>query len=70
MRVNQGGRRVDFSEAAWRKSRYSNNGGACVEVARLGDGRVAVRDSKAPAAAALVFEPGEWRGFLTGMRGR
>lgn len=70
MRVNQEGRQADFTTVVWRKSRRSNNGGACVEVARLGDGRIAVRDSKAPTAAALVFEPGDWRGFLSALRRR
>jgi hypothetical protein len=36
----------DLSRAMWNKSSYSNNGGACVEVATNLPGRVAVRDSK------------------------
>ena len=35
---------IDLSHAAWRKSSYSNNGGACVEVATNLPGLVAVRD--------------------------
>jgi hypothetical protein len=27
---------LDLSRAAWRKSTYSNNGGACIEVASVG----------------------------------
>jgi uncharacterized protein DUF397 len=40
---------ADLTSAAWRKSRYSGNGGqqnGCVEVARSLPGTVAVRDSK------------------------
>lgn len=49
----------------WRKSSYS--GGAsnddCVEVAFTGEA-VATRDSKAPAAGALVVPPAAWTSFL------
>jgi Domain of unknown function (DUF397) len=50
--------RVDLSRAMWRKSsRSALNGGTedCVEVAALDDGRIAVRDSKCPEGAVLVF---------------
>ncbi|MFC6880566.1 MULTISPECIES: DUF397 domain-containing protein [Actinomadura] len=41
---------------AWRKSSYSQGGGAtdCVEVAGLGNG-IGVRDSKAPDAGHLTL---------------
>ena len=40
---------MDLSRADWRKASYSsNNGGACVEVARNLPNVVAVRDSKDP----------------------
>ncbi|MEU0541400.1 DUF397 domain-containing protein [Nocardia sp. NPDC005978] len=39
---------------------------ACVEVAHIPDGRVAVRDSKNLGGAPLVFTPGEWDAFLAG----
>jgi Domain of unknown function (DUF397) len=48
---------VDLSTATWRKaSRSSNNGGNCVEVARVGD-TVAVRDSKDPHGPRLLLTP-------------
>ncbi|MGJ6963697.1 DUF397 domain-containing protein [Streptosporangium sp. G11] len=54
----------DFSCATWRKSSLSGNGGAdCVEVAVVSD-LVAVRDSKDPGGAALVFSPSDWGVFL------
>jgi Domain of unknown function (DUF397) len=59
---------TDLSRAVWRKSTRSNNGGACVEVATL-QGIVAVRDSKDPDGAALVFSPQEWQAFTTGVAG-
>lgn len=42
--------------------------GACVEVGRLPNGRVAVRDGKDPAGAPLVFTAEEWHAFVAGVR--
>ena len=60
---------LDLSGAAWRKSSFS---GApqqnCVEVAEVGGGWVAVRDSKDAASPILVFTPAEWAAFLQGVR--
>lgn len=54
--------------AQWRKSRYSDEKAACVEVAFLDGGRVAVRDSKdGSAGPALVFTPAEWDAFARGV---
>lgn len=51
----------------WRKSSYSSpQGGNCVEVAEVGDGR-AVRDSKNPAGPALRFTAAEWSAFTAGV---
>jgi len=56
---------VDLSSAVWRKSSLSSVNG-CVEVAFL-DGRVAVRDSKAPYGSVLVFTDIEWVAFVHGI---
>ncbi|MFD0537413.1 DUF397 domain-containing protein [Actinomadura luteofluorescens] len=46
-----------LSTAVWRKAaRSSNNGGDCVEVARVGE-VVAVRDSKDPDGPKLLLTP-------------
>jgi len=47
---------TDLSGAVWRRSSHSggDNGSQCVEVAMLAN-RAALRDSKIPAAPALVF---------------
>src|SRR5918998_4390281 len=51
--------------ARWRKSTFSGQH-ACVEVAMLDGGEVAVRHSRQPAGPALVFTPEEWSAFLAG----
>jgi Domain of unknown function (DUF397) len=51
--------------AHWRKSTFSGQH-ACVEVAMLDGGEVAVRHSRQPAGPALVFTPDEWSAFLQG----
>lgn len=53
---------------SWRRSsRCSTN--ACVEVASLQDGGVAVRDSKQPiSASVLVFTTQEWDAFIAGVK--
>lgn len=60
---------ADLVGACWRKSLRSNGeGGSCVEVAFLPDGRVALRDSKdAGHGPALVFTPAEWDAFAGGV---
>ena len=61
---------VDFPDALWRKSSYSNGQANCVETAAVGqDSRlVAVRDSKAPASPALAFTPSTWRRFTASVK--
>jgi len=61
---------VDFSDALWRKSSYSNGQANCVQTAAIGqDSRlVAVRDSKAPGGLALTFPPSAWRRFTTSVK--
>jgi hypothetical protein len=52
--------------AAWQKSTFSTVNG-CVEVAII-DGQIAVRNSKDPRGAVLVFSLAEWAAFLDGVR--
>lgn len=57
----------DLSHAQWRKSRRSGGNGACVEVAELRT-LIAVRDSKDPDGAKLVFPAAEWRAFTDAVK--
>jgi hypothetical protein len=60
---------MDVSSATWCKSSYSGgNGGACVEVAVLRGGGLAVRDSKDPDGARLAFAAEEWAAFTAGVK--
>jgi Domain of unknown function (DUF397) len=54
---------------SWVKSSHSFGNGDCVEAAHLPGGDVALRDSKDKAGPVLLFDPGEWRAFLGGVKG-
>jgi hypothetical protein len=51
---------------AWKKASASGTNG-CIEVARLPDGGVAVRDSKDTTGPVLSFTRHEWMSFLDGL---
>jgi hypothetical protein len=60
---------TELPEVTWRKSgRSGPQGGNCVEVARLADGQVAVRNSRHCDGPALVFTAAEWAAFVGGAR--
>ena len=52
----------------WRKSQSSSGSNGCVELADLGDGRVALRNSREPHAPAHVFTRFEIACLLDGAR--
>ena len=52
----------------WQKSSRSNPSGNCVECAALPDGSVAMRNSRDPEGAALIYTPAEIEAFLGGVR--
>ena len=56
-----------LSDAAWISSR-SCSASACVQVAHLPGGMVAIRDSKDTARPAHVFDCEEWTAFIEGVK--
>jgi hypothetical protein len=58
-----------LSSADWFKSSYSNDqGGDCVEGARLANGAMmAVRDSKVPDGPAFAVQAEAWTSFVAGL---
>ncbi|UNZ18086.1 DUF397 domain-containing protein [Streptomyces sp. 891-h] len=61
-----------MADADWFKSSYSNDqGGACVEGARLGNGLMAIRDSKRqPDGPVFVVRAAAWSAFVGGLKRR
>lgn len=60
---------ASFSGGPWLKSSFSNFNGNCVEVSRLPDGRIAVRDTKDDGAGpVLIFTQAEWDAFMAGAK--
>ncbi|GAA1116019.1 DUF397 domain-containing protein [Kribbella jejuensis] len=55
-------------ELSWKKSQRSGPSGNCVEVAKLPDGGVAVRNSRFTSGPALVFTKAEIEAFLGGVQ--
>jgi hypothetical protein len=59
---------TDLECVTWRKSQRSNSQGACVEVARLPAGDVAIRNSRFPSGPALIYTKAEMRAFIRGTK--
>lgn len=50
----------------WRKSSFSGDGGNCVELAPLPDGRIAVRHSTHPHGPIVLFTQAELDAWIKG----
>ncbi|MFE1962197.1 DUF397 domain-containing protein [Streptomyces sp. NPDC059479] len=59
---------LDLTDTRWVKSSKSTTGPYCVEVADLGGGAVAIRDSRRKDLPSLRFTAEEWAAFRDGVR--
>jgi hypothetical protein len=59
---------AELGNVTWRKSTASNPSGDCIELAALGGGAVAVRNSREPEGTALIYTPAEIAAFLAGAK--
>lgn len=60
---------VRWAGFSWERSSRCAGNGSCVEVARLPNGEVAIRDGKKAAASpVLLFTRTEWDAFTAGIR--
>jgi hypothetical protein len=68
MKTYNGMPATEISGADWRKSSVSNSQGACVELARLGSGEFAVRNSRSPEGPALIYTRAEISALIEGVK--
>src|SRR6202012_3667337 len=59
---------AELTDVNWQKSKHSNPNGACVEVAHLPGGDIAMRNSRFPDGPALVYTKAEIAAFLAGAK--
>ncbi|MEU6998692.1 DUF397 domain-containing protein [Nonomuraea sp. NPDC046570] len=60
---------AELKSATWRKaSRSTSDGGNCIEVAPLSNGRVAIRDTESPDQAPYVVRHDVWTAFIDGAK--
>jgi hypothetical protein len=52
----------------WQKSKRSQSNGDCVELARLADGSIAMRNSRHPGGPALVYTQDEITAMILGAK--
>ncbi|MGP4048125.1 DUF397 domain-containing protein [Streptomyces sp. 2A115] len=66
--ANNGMSASDLDEQGWERPWSGPNGGQCVEMKRLADGRVAMRQSTDPAGPVLIYTPEEITAFVAGVK--
>jgi len=59
---------AELGDVRWLKSWHSNPNGACVELAALPSGEIAMRNSRFPAGPVLLYTQAEITAFLAGAK--
>lgn len=59
---------TELTGAIWEKSQRSNSQGACVELARIDAGTVAMRNSRDPKGVALIYPLPAVQALMTALR--
>ncbi|MBF6043786.1 DUF397 domain-containing protein [Streptomyces sp. KLMMK] len=67
-RIYNGMPATDLGTEGWSKPWSGGNGGSCVEALRLGDGRIALRQSTDPGGPALIYTRHEMESFINGAK--
>jgi hypothetical protein len=67
-RIYNGMPAEDLGTEGWAKPWSGGNGGSCVEALKLGDGRVALRQSTDPRGPALLYTASEITAFILGAK--
>jgi len=58
----------ELGQVCWLKSQHSNPNGACVELAALPGGEIAMRNSRFPVGPVLLYTQAEITAFLAGAK--
>jgi hypothetical protein len=58
----------ELQSVLWQKSARSNANGTCVELAKLPDGGIAVRNSRFPDGPALIYTRDEIEALILGVK--
>jgi hypothetical protein len=66
--IHNGISAAELVGASWKKSRRSNSQGACVEVARLDQDTIAMRNSRDPQGMALIYPADAVRALVSAVR--
>ena len=59
---------TELGENGWECPWSGPTGGQCLEVKKLADGRIAVRQSTDPTGPALIYTREEMTAFVTGVK--
>lgn len=59
---------TELKNVTWQKSQRSNSQGNCVELAKLANGSIAMRNSNFPDGPALVYTQAEIDAFVGGAK--